>query len=80
MGHKGEIILPSYSSEKVLANKFSDLFTKMTATIRDTIINNVSFISDTILMSGDAKFEGQHLTHFKPATQNEVRVVIMESP
>ncbi len=36
-------------------------------------------MSDTIVMSADVKFEGQHLTDFKPATQDEVRVVIMKS-
>ncbi len=80
MGHKGKIILPSYSSGNDLANKFSDFFTKKTATIRDTIINNGSSMSDTIVMSADVKFEGQHLTHFKPATQDEVRIVVMKSP
>jgi hypothetical protein len=80
MGQKGEIILPSYSSGNDLANKFSDFFTKKTATIRDTIINNGSSMSDTIVMSADVKFEGQHLTHFKPATQDEVRIVVMKSP
>ena len=37
-------------------------------------------MSDTIVMSADVKFEGQHLTHFKPATQDEVRIVVMKSP
>ncbi len=36
-------------------------------------------MSDSILMGADVKFEGRHLTHFKPATQDEVRFVIMKS-
>ena len=40
MAHKGEIMLPSYSSYNDAANKFTDFFTKKTATVRDTIINN----------------------------------------
>ena len=77
MWHKGEIILPSYSSENDLENKFSNFFTKKTAAIRDTIINNGSSISDTIVMSADVQFKSQHLTHFRPATQDEVCAVII---
>ena len=47
MGHKREIILPNYSSDNVLANKFGDFFTKKTA----------PSTSDTIVMSADDKFE-----------------------
>ena len=79
MEHKEEIILPSYSSENDVANKFSDFFTKKTARIRDKIINNGSCMSDTIVTGADVKFEGQHLAHFKLDTQDEVRVVIMKS-
>ena len=43
----------------------------------DAIIKNGSSMSDTIVMSTDVKFEGQHLTNFTPAIQGEVRVVIM---
>ena len=78
--NQGEIILPSYLSDNDVANKFHDFFTKKTATIRDTIINNGSSMSDTFVMSVDVKFEGQHLTHCKPANQDEVHVVIMKSP
>ena len=37
-------------------------------------------MSDTIVMSADIKFEGQHLGHFKPAIQDQVHVVIIKSP
>ena len=77
--HKGEIILPRCSFDNDLANKFSDFFTKKTPKIRDTVINNGSPMSDT-MMSADVKFEGQHLTHFKPATHDQVRAVMMNSP
>ena len=80
MVNKREIILPSYSPDNHLANKFSDFFPKRTATVRDPIINNGSSMSDTILVGADMKSEGQHLTHFRPASQDEVRVVIMKFP
>ena len=60
-------------------NIFSDFFTRKTATIRDTIINNVSSMSDTTVMSADIKFESQPLSHFR-FTQAEVGAVIMKSP
>ena len=34
-------------------------------------------MSDAIVMSADVKFEGQYLTHFRPATHDEVRVVLV---
>ena len=37
-------------------------------------------MNDTIVMSADVKFECQHLTYFRPATQDEIHVVIMNSP
>ena len=74
MGHKREIVLPSYLSDSDLANKFSDFFMKKT--IRDTIINTGLSMIETIVMSADVKFEGQHLTYFKPATLEEVRVAM----
>ena len=80
MAHKGEIMFPSYSSYNDLANKFTDFFTKKTATVRDTIINNGLYMSDTIVISAGIKFAGQHLTHFRSDTQDEVCVVIIQPP
>ena len=51
MGHKGEIILPRYSSDNDVANTFSDFFA-----IRGTIITNGSSMSVIIKMSADVKF------------------------
>ena len=51
MGHKAEIILPSFSSDNDLANTLSDFFMRKTATVRDTTINNGSSMSDTVVMS-----------------------------
>ena len=45
MRHKGEIILPSCSSDEHLANKFSDFFMRKITTIRDNIDNHKSPIS-----------------------------------
>ena len=73
MGNKQEIILPSYSPDNDLANKFSDFFTRKTATARDIIINN------DLSMSAISNLQASILTHFRPATQDEVCVVIMKS-
>ena len=53
---------------------------KKPVTIRYTIISNGSSMSDTIVMVTDGKFESQHLNNFKPATQNDARVVKRKSP
>ena len=49
-------------------------------TIRDDIDNHKSPISDAVMMSADIKFEGQPLTKLAPATQDEVRDIIIKSP
>ena len=59
MGHKGDIILASCSSDEHLANKFRDFFMRKITTIRDDIDNHKSPISDAIVMRADMKFEGQ---------------------
>ena len=51
MGHKAEITLRSYSSDHYLAKKYIDFFTSKTATIRDTVINSGSSMSDTDVTS-----------------------------
>jgi len=79
MGRKGEIILPICSSDEHLANKFSDFFMRKITTIRDDIDNHKSPISDAVVMSADVKFEGQPLTKLAPATQDEVRTIIVKS-
>jgi len=65
MGHKGEIFLPSCSSDEYLANKFGDFVMTKFTTIRDDINNHKSPISDAVVMSADIKFEGQRLTTLK---------------
>ena len=68
MGHKGEII------------SFNDFFIRKTTTIRNNIDNHKSPISDALVMSADIKFEGQPLTKLAPATQDEVRDIIINFP
>jgi len=80
MGHKGEIILPSCSSDEHLANKFNDFFIGKSTTIRDNIDDHRSPISDAVVMRADIKFEGQPLTKLAPATQDEVRDIIIKTP
>jgi len=56
--HKGEIILPSCSSDEHLANKPSDFFMRKITTIREDSDNHKSPKSDAVVMSADIKFEG----------------------
>jgi len=80
MGLKGEIILPSCSSDEHLANKFSDFFMRKLTTIRENIDNHKSPISDAVVMSADINFEVQPLTKLAPANQDEVHDIIIKSP
>ena len=80
MGHKGEIILPSCSSDEQLVNKFSEFFMRKFTTIRHDIDNRKSPISNTVVVSADIKFERQPLTKLAPATQDEVHDIIIKSP
>ena len=52
-----------------LANKMGDFFTRA-----------ISKMSVTVVMTAGAIFEGQHLTHFRPAVQDEPFDVIVNSP
>jgi len=72
--------MPRCSSDEHLANKFSDFFMRKITTIRDNTDNHKSPISDAVVMSADIKFEGQPLTIFAPATQDEVSDIIIKSP
>jgi hypothetical protein len=71
MRYKGEIILPSYSSDEHLANEFGDFFVRKITTVRYNIDNHKSPISDAVVMTANFKFEGQPLTILAPATQDE---------
>ena len=48
--------------------------------IRDDVDNHKSPISDTVVIGPDINFEGQRLTKVAPATQGEVRDIIIKSP
>jgi len=80
MGHKSEVILPSCPSDRDLANRFGDFFVNKITTIRDNIsaLNNTT--NDNIVMTADIKFDGQPMTNFTPATQEEIRKIILKSP
>ena len=63
-----------------MANKFSNFFMKKITTIGDGSDNHKSPISNAVVMSVDIKFEAQPLTKLSPATQDEVRDIIINSP
>ena len=61
MGHEGNAILPSSSSDEEMANTFSDFFKKKIVTIRVITDSHTSTMSGTVVMSDDVKFDGQPL-------------------
>lgn len=77
MGERGEVILPTHTSAEHLANKFSDFFTSKIEKIRRSIgvANDI-----TMAMDADTKFQGTVLNNFPPATQEEIKKLILEAP
>ena len=58
-GHKGEIILPSRSSDDMLANTFGDFFMRRTTEMNSTTDSNNTPMNTTIVLvlDADVKFE-----------------------
>ncbi|KAK2144742.1 hypothetical protein LSH36_734g01020 [Paralvinella palmiformis] len=80
MGHKSEVILPSCPSDRDLANRFGDFFVNKIIIIRDNIsaLNNTT--NENMVMTADIKFNGQPMRTFTPATQEEIRKIILNAP
>jgi hypothetical protein len=80
MGHKSEVILPSCPSDRDLANRFGDFFVNKITTVRDNITSVNNTTNDNTVMTADIKFDGQLMTNFTPATQEEIRIIILNAP
>jgi hypothetical protein len=74
MGDKGEVILPSCSSAEGLTNKFGDFFTNKIKNIRDGLQSSATSAD---IMNADVQFVGTPLQKFSPATEDEVRKLVM---
>ena len=80
MGNTGRVILPTNESAEQLATIFGDFYTDKVATIRRNInIGNPSDIYETAL-DDDVMFDGILLQRFLPATHDEVKRIITNSP
>ncbi|CAC5421346.1 unnamed protein product [Mytilus coruscus] len=81
MGEKQETILPSHKDEKDLANKFCQFFMNKIETIRANLsASNKSSITMCDFMKSDEKFNGEHLSSFKPTTITELTKIIQSAP
>ncbi|CAC5366199.1 unnamed protein product [Mytilus coruscus] len=81
MGEKEEIILPSHKDEKDLAYKFCQFFMNKIETIRANLsASNKRFITMCDIMKSDEKFNGEHLSSFKPTTITELTKIIQSAP
>ena len=58
----------------------TSLVMRKITTIGDDIDNHKSQIREAVMMSDDIKFEGQPLTKLAPASQGEIRDIIIKSP
>ena len=80
MSNTGQVILPTHESAEQLATIFGDFYTDTVATIRRNInIGNPSDIYETAL-DNDVMFGGIPLQRFLPATHDEVKRIITNSP
>ena len=80
MGNTGQVILPIHESAEQLANMYGYFYIDKVTTIRRSInIGNPSDIYETALDS-DVKFDGIPLQRFLPATHDEVKRIITNSP
>ncbi|CAG2249207.1 unnamed protein product [Mytilus edulis] len=81
MGEKQETILPSHKDEKDLANKFCQFFMNKIETIRANLsASNKSSITMCDIMKSDEKFNGEHLSSFKPTTITDLTKIIQSAP
>ena len=80
MGNMGPVILLIHESANQLATIFGDFYIDKVATIRRNVnIGNPSDIHETAL-DDDVMFDGILLQSFLPATQDEVKRIITNSP
>ena len=80
MGNTGRVILPTHESAEELETIFGDIYIDKVATIRRNInIGNPSDIYETAL-DDDVMFDGIPLKRFLPATHDEVKRIITNSP
>ncbi|CAC5422780.1 unnamed protein product [Mytilus coruscus] len=81
MGEKQETILPSHKDEKDLANKFCQFFMNKIEMIRANLsASNKRSITMCDIMKSDEKFNGEHLSSFKPTTITELTKIIQSAP
>jgi hypothetical protein len=77
LGDTNEVILPSYSSPKQLANQFSDFFIGKIETIRNNISSQIQTDSD--LDSIETDYIGVNFVEFTQTCEDEVKSIIKKS-
>lgn len=74
LGETGEAILPSHTTSTDLAEQFSQFFVSKITKIRENIPHQASTVTS------ERAFTGVPLTHFDPATEDEVKKVLSSAP
>jgi hypothetical protein len=77
LGDTNEVILPSYSSPKQLANQFSDFFIGKIETIRNNISSQIQTDSD--LDSIETDYIGVNFVEFTQTCEDEIKSIIKKS-
>ena len=73
----GRTPLPLSDSSLSLANRFSDFFVRKIDKIHDGLVNNMPNATPGV---HETEFIGSPLSSFQPATEEEIKKIIMKSP
>jgi hypothetical protein len=74
LGDSGKVVLPTHTSPHELADQFSEFFSSKIAKIREDIPDQ----SSSVLT--EKAFSGTPLHEFAPATEDEVRKMLLSAP
>ena len=81
LGKTKETVLPSIPDHYELANRFGDFFIGKIETIRDNLCaSNRDIMSDIDALCADIEFDGEPMTVFRPASPDEIRMIVMKAP
>ncbi|XP_062616752.1 uncharacterized protein LOC134278448 [Saccostrea cucullata] len=77
MGAKSDVVLPAHQCEEMLANSFGEFFQTTIQKIRNELCNGSKIGFDPL--QDDNEFTGVHLHTFEPASQDQIRAIILSA-
>ena len=77
IGTDTNVKLPSYTSAEQLVGKFSTFFMRKITAIRDVLLCSSMDDLSSIAMEADNRFSGEKLQVFHPASDREIKGLIL---